>query len=111
MLCGEPFEDPAPPHQEPKSVQVDHVIQVWNGGTDTLDNLRLAHRRCNNRRQSEGLSPAQLRRDEIARARWTALVGKEKTDQIGTAIRRGDQEEHAKALHMMLAARRARKRL
>lgn len=45
-LCGEPI-DYAAPHDDPRSFQVDHVIPLHRGGTDTLDNKQPAHRKCN----------------------------------------------------------------
>lgn len=34
-------------HLDPLSFQIDHVVALANGGTDTLDNLVPAHRQCN----------------------------------------------------------------
>jgi 5-methylcytosine-specific restriction endonuclease McrA len=35
------------PSPDPMSFEVDHVIALNNGGTDTLDNKQASHRRCN----------------------------------------------------------------
>ena len=32
---------------DPLSFEVDHVLALANGGTDTLDNKQASHRRCN----------------------------------------------------------------
>lgn len=69
-LCNEPFTEPSPRHPDPKSVEIDHIVPVWQGGTYSLDNLRLVHRICNMRRGGDGLSPAQQARDEKAIERW-----------------------------------------
>lgn len=66
QLCGEAFESPAPAPPHPMSVTVDHVIPVWSGGGEPLENLRLAHRVCNMRRQKDHLSPKQVTVREAA---------------------------------------------
>ena len=92
------------------SVQVDHIAQVWKGGADTLDNLRLAHRRCNMKRQDEEPSPAQLRRNEKARAHWAAVVGEEDANTLEAALHRGDAEGLATGLRIMRAGLEAKKK-
>jgi 5-methylcytosine-specific restriction endonuclease McrA len=44
-LCGKPLGG-----SPGGSITLDHVIPRSKGGSNTLDNLRLAHRRCNHRR-------------------------------------------------------------
>jgi 5-methylcytosine-specific restriction endonuclease McrA len=66
------------------SVQVDHVVQVWKDGGDELDNLRLAHRICNMKRQAEELSPAQRLRDEKAREGRYTLKGEISSEEAAT---------------------------
>lgn len=47
----------------------DHVVPRKHGGTDELDNLRPAHKRCNSRRRDELLTPellASFRRHRMA---------------------------------------------
>ena len=34
-------------HLDPLSFQIDHVIPISKGGSDTLDNLVASHRKCN----------------------------------------------------------------
>ena len=69
QLCGEPFRRPAPLHPHELSVEVDHVVPASKGGTDALGNLRLAHRKCNMARGCGALTPAQERRNRLARDR------------------------------------------
>jgi 5-methylcytosine-specific restriction endonuclease McrA len=52
------------------SVTIDHIVPVWTGGTEALENLRLAHRICNMRRGGVEKSPAQRARDEKAARHW-----------------------------------------
>lgn len=42
-ICGQ--------HPDPMSFSIDHVIPISKGGTDTRDNVRAAHLRCNIRRK------------------------------------------------------------
>lgn len=46
QICGDPV-DPSLRSTDPESRSVDHVVPVSRGGTDTLDNIRLAHLGCN----------------------------------------------------------------
>lgn len=39
-----------------RDVTVDHIVPVSRGGTDRLDNLQLAHERCNQVRGNQSLS-------------------------------------------------------
>lgn len=46
-LCNEPIDYQAH-HLDPSSFTIDHITPLSRGGSDTLDNLAAAHRRCNN---------------------------------------------------------------
>lgn len=62
-LCGEPVPAGARPG-DPNAPTVDHVVPRSRGGHGRPDNLRLAHRRCNQRRSSAApvlTWPARLR--------------------------------------------------
>jgi hypothetical protein len=50
QLCDEPIPDPPPRYPHALSVARDHIVPESKGGTGALDNLRLAHHRCNSRR-------------------------------------------------------------
>lgn len=50
-LCGGAI-DPAAPTGSPARATVDHLVPRSRGGSSDPANLRLAHRRCNNRRGS-----------------------------------------------------------
>jgi hypothetical protein len=54
---------------------IDHIEPVWKGGTEALENLRLAHRLCNMKRGGVETSPAQHARDERARKRHAGNGG------------------------------------
>ena len=45
-ICGAPI-DYTLPHLDPMSFVADHVVPLSKGGSDTLDNVRAAHRSCN----------------------------------------------------------------
>lgn len=42
---------------DPLSFEVDHVIAIVNGGTDTLDNKQASHRRCNRAKSGKTGTP------------------------------------------------------
>lgn len=52
QLCGEPVDMTADPIA-PTAPTLDHIVPRSRGGTDDPTNLRLAHRGCNARRQSD----------------------------------------------------------
>ena len=45
-ICGQPV-DKSIKYPDPLSPTVDHIIPCAKGGSDELDNLQLAHRKCN----------------------------------------------------------------
>lgn len=45
-ICEQPI-DYSLKSPDPMSYEVDHVLALDNGGTDTLDNKAASHRRCN----------------------------------------------------------------
>ncbi len=45
-ICSEPI-DYALRSPDPMSFEVDHILALDNGGTDTLDNKQASHRKCN----------------------------------------------------------------
>lgn len=45
-ICGQPI-DKSLRYPHPMSPTVDHIIPCAKGGSDELDNLQLAHRKCN----------------------------------------------------------------
>lgn len=45
-ICGQPV-DKSLKYPDPMSPTVDHIIPCSRGGSDDLDNLQLAHRKCN----------------------------------------------------------------
>lgn len=72
-LCGNEIDYQAH-FLEPLSFQIDHIIPLNRGGSDVLDNLAAAHRRCN-RLKSDGSvpKPAQEKPQRFVTSRaWTA---------------------------------------
>jgi 5-methylcytosine-specific restriction endonuclease McrA len=61
-LCKGPFE-----LKGPLKATIDHIIPRSLGGTDRMDNLKLAHRLCNRKRGSEDPNSPSTRR-RIAKA-------------------------------------------
>jgi hypothetical protein len=51
-LCGKPFAEGVG-RLHPKAVTLDHYVPAAFGGVNANENLRLAHRRCNNNRSRD----------------------------------------------------------
>lgn len=45
-ICLQPI-DYALRSPDPMSFEVDHILAIHNGGTDTLENKQASHRKCN----------------------------------------------------------------
>jgi 5-methylcytosine-specific restriction endonuclease McrA len=45
-LCGEEIDYQAS-HLDPLAFTIDHIIPLNGGGSDTLENIAAAHRKCN----------------------------------------------------------------
>lgn len=45
-ICGEDI-DYSLRSPDPMSFEVDHIIAIANGGTDTIENKQASHRKCN----------------------------------------------------------------
>jgi 5-methylcytosine-specific restriction endonuclease McrA len=55
-ICGHPIDYTLKtPH--PQSFEVDHVIPLKRGGTDTLANKAAAHRECNSKKRARLIAP------------------------------------------------------
>ncbi len=55
-ICGQPIDYDLP-HLDPGAYVIDHVIPLTKGGTDTLDNVRAAHRSCNSTKRARLIAP------------------------------------------------------
>lgn len=55
-ICGEPLDRAEPTRGNGKAISFDHIVPRSEGGSDRLENLRLAHRLCNSLR---GRDPVQ----------------------------------------------------
>lgn len=95
-LCGCPVPHPDLDTRHPKRrATVDHIVPSIHGGTDALDNLKLAHANCNHARGDLSLA-SPLLRGEIATAiesnkKWAdnARIDMEKKQNLFDARRRG----------------------
>ncbi len=47
-ICGKPL----PKRRHGGNIQIDHVIPRLRGGSDSMNNLRLSHKRCNRERSA-----------------------------------------------------------
>ena len=55
-ICGAPI-DYTLPHLDPLAFVADHVVPLSKGGSDTLDNVRAAHRSCNAAKAARLVAP------------------------------------------------------
>lgn len=55
-ICGKAI-DYTLPHLDPMAFVIDHVKALHNGGTDTLDNIKAAHRECNSKKRARAYAP------------------------------------------------------
>ena len=55
-ICGEGI-DYTLPHLDPRSFVIDHVVPLIKGGTDTIDNVKAAHRDCNSTKRARLVAP------------------------------------------------------
>lgn len=56
-ICGNEINYQAG-HLDPLSFTIDHIIPLNRGGTDTIDNVAAAHRRCNRDKSDRVPTPA-----------------------------------------------------
>jgi len=71
-LCGKPI-DMLAPRRSPLGLSIDHVIPRSKGGSDSIDNLRPSHFRCNVSRQDKPASEFRPRRGWSGSGRWPGL--------------------------------------
>lgn len=55
-ICREPLDRHLHDVDDPMYITFDHIIPRSKGGTDHLDNLRLAHKRCNEQRGNDPIT-------------------------------------------------------
>ena len=55
-ICGEAI-DYSLPHLDPKAFVIDHVVPLIRGGSDTIDNVKAAHRDCNSAKRARVVAP------------------------------------------------------
>jgi 5-methylcytosine-specific restriction endonuclease McrA len=84
-LCLEAIDFGLPP-LDPLAKSVDHVRPVVHGGRSAIGNLRLAHRRCNERRGSPAMDdypsfPETLPAPKPAGSRWNRKVAARRAGQ------------------------------
>ena len=72
-ICGQPI-DKSIKYPDPLSPTVDHIIPCAKGGSDELDNLQIAHRKCNRMKSDkmpeENQKKAENNRDFPQAANW-----------------------------------------
>ncbi|MDL2211659.1 HNH endonuclease [Erysipelotrichaceae bacterium OttesenSCG-928-M19] len=61
-ICGQ-YVDKTIKTPHPESAEVDHIIPKNKGGTDSLNNLQLSHRKCN-RAKSDNLNYIHVEKKE-----------------------------------------------
>lgn len=61
-ICGMPV-DKSLKYPHPMSASVDHIIPCARGGSDDLDNLQLAHRKCNRDKSDRMPEPTSGNKD------------------------------------------------
>ena len=64
-ICGQPI-DYTLPHLDPRAFVIDHVVPLHKGGTDTLDNVKAAHRECNSKKRARIVAPIVRRSSSLA---------------------------------------------
>ena len=55
-ICGEAI-DYTLHYLEPKAFVIDHVVPLTKGGSDTIDNVKAAHRDCNSIKRARLVAP------------------------------------------------------
>ena len=55
-ICGEPI-DYTLLHLDPGAFVIDHVMPLDKGGSDTLGNVKAAHRSCNSKKRARIVAP------------------------------------------------------
>ena len=59
-LCGKPI-DYTLRYPDAGSFVVDHIVSLYAGGTDTIDNKQPAHRACNSAKGARAVAPVMKR--------------------------------------------------
>lgn len=59
-ICGRRLDRHLRDHRSPEYITFDHKVPRSRGGLSMLDNLRLAHQACNNRRGNDPLPEPEL---------------------------------------------------
>lgn len=64
-ICGQPILWEAN-YLDPKSFVIDHVVPIAKGGSDTIDNIKAAHRECNSKKRARLIAPIVRRSGSLA---------------------------------------------
>ena len=73
MNCSLPIDQAAEPADD-QAATLDHVITVWDGGSDEIENLRATHRWCNVAREGNPVWSDDETIRERARLRFSAAL-------------------------------------
>lgn len=65
-ICGEAI-DYSLPHLDPRAFVIDHVVPLAKGGSDSLENVRAAHRGCNSKKRARVIAPIVRRSGSLER--------------------------------------------
>lgn len=65
-ICGKPI-DYTLHHLDDGAFVIDHVKPLKLGGTDTIDNIKAAHRSCNSKKRARAYAPIIRRSGAINR--------------------------------------------
>ncbi len=58
-ICYEPLDRKIKDVEDHRYITFDHILPVSLGGMTAMDNLRLAHLKCNNDRGNQPITPEQ----------------------------------------------------
>lgn len=57
-ICGQPIDYGIRDGYHPEAFTIDHITPIARGGSDTMDNLAAAHRKCNRTKGDKLPAPA-----------------------------------------------------
>ncbi|MUL41515.1 HNH endonuclease [Streptomonospora sp. PA3] len=108
-LCRDPI-DRSYRYPDPRAASVDHIRSIAGGGTETRDNVQIAHWGCNHERNADdvyaSVEEAEAVRAEIARIPYLAKHAE--TMDPEEMMRRSQERNRPEEFRKMLARRVAK---